>query len=213
MSSSQIQDKWRQLNDTVATLAQQNGRDPASITIIAVTKGRPVETIWQLAEAGCQNFGESRIQEAEQKRSHAPPYLHWHLVGTLQRNKILKALHFDLIHSVDRLALAQAFPKPVSVLLQVNTSGEPSKHGWSPEALIDDYPRLLELPNLHIKGLMTVASPVTPAACFATLAHLRDRLATSQQPLPHLSMGMSSDYPLAIAFGATLLRIGSLLFN
>jgi pyridoxal phosphate enzyme (YggS family) len=204
--------RWQTLTDTVAQLALQHGRNPSDITIIAVTKGRPISDILSLYQAGCRHFGESRIQEALQKQLLAPPDIQWHFIGTLQRNKINKA-HFALIHSVDSLSLASAFPEPTPILLQVNTSNEPTKHGWSPEALLTDYSALCNLPHIQIQGLMTIASRTDPATCFSTLRQLRDTLSTPALPLPHLSMGMSSDYPLAIAHGATLLRIGSALFG
>jgi PLP dependent protein len=210
--TGQIATRWHQLQDQIAHHAHLSGRDPSQITTIAVTKGRPLSALLELAKAGCHHIGENRIQEAASKKPQAPPFT-WHLIGTLQSNKLAKALSlFDMIHSVDRLTLA--LPPTYPILLQVNVSNEPSKHGFSPAALLDQFPLL---PPLNIQGLMTIASatatPSQLSAQFATLRCLRDSLATTDRPLPHLSMGMSRDYPIAIAEGATLLRIGSLLFE
>jgi PLP dependent protein len=215
MMRSQIADRWQSIQQEVAGLATQAGRDPSEITIIAVTKNQPIEALIELAKAGCRHIGENRIQEAALKKELAPPGLTWHLIGTLQSNKLKRALTlFDWIHSIDRLELAQLLPSTVPILLQVNVSGEESKHGWSPQLLLEQFQ---QIESLNIQGLMTMAPQEATlqeaAQVFAALRRLRDSLATPTRPLPHLSMGMSRDYPAAIAEGATLLRLGSVLFT
>ena len=152
----------------------------------------------------------------------------WHLIGTLQRNKVRKALaHFALIHSVDTPQLAQTLSLAAqemqltcSILLQVNCSGETSKHGLSPEQWLSGFDMVTSLPHLQIKGLMTMAPLSEDHAlirhCFSTLRHFRNTLSSlsgNKHQIKELSMGMSHDFQLAIEEGATLLRIGTALWS
>jgi len=189
---------------------------------VVVTKNHPLEDVLDLYEAGCRHFGENRVQEALSKVEGAPSDIQWHFIGTLQKNKVPKVLgSFSLIHSVDSPDLAEAISKRsqemTPVLLQVNTSGEATKHGLSPEQWLQTIEQVNCLPNLDIRGLMTMA-PFTEdkaiiRSCFACLRKFRDQLESELgKELPHLSMGMSHDYQVAIEEGATLLRIGSAVF-
>ncbi len=197
-----------------------------SVTLVVVTKGRSYEEVYSAYEEGARHFGENRVPEALEKISQLPSDIHWHFIGSLQKNKVRKVLgHFDLIHSVDSLELAKKISevseemgRTTSILLQANTSGEEAKHGYAPEQWISDFKALLRLPSLDVQGLMTMA-PLTEdedtiRRCFAGLRSLRDSLQDSfGRSLPHLSMGMSNDYRIAIEEGATLVRIGSAIFN
>lgn len=212
----------------VDELARQCGRDPATITLITVTKTHPVEQIIPAYKAGCRDFGESRVQEALDKISLAPNDIRWHLIGTLQANKIKKVIgRFALIHSIDSLKLARkiAYDSLVvglltPILLQVNVLREETKHGFTVEELRDQIHEIFALEGVSVKGLMTMA-PLTEdetviRTCFAALRDLRDEVKTwadTPEGFTELSMGMSHDYPIAIEEGATLLRIGSAIFN
>lgn len=212
-----------QVLESIRAHAEQVGRDPSAITLVAVTKHHPLEEIQELHDAGARAFGESRVQEAVPKLEQASFSADWHFIGTLQKNKLNKVLgRFALIHSVDSQELAEAISKRADrkepLLLQVNTSGEKAKHGLSPEEWEQAWTRLLDLPHLDVQGLMTMAPHTDDDAvirrCFAALRQFRDHLETKYSvPLPHLSMGMSHDYTIAIEEGATLLRIGSALFQ
>lgn len=207
----------RSISDTAAAC----GRNVKEIKLVAVTKNRPIEEVFQLYNAGCREFGESRIQEALPKISSLPQDCRWHMIGTLQKNKALKAVdHFTLIQTVDNIYLAEKISFisrekgcTTGVLLQVNVSGEPSKHGLDPAGWKKAYPLVKDLPGIMVLGLMTMAPLVDNTAvlrsCFAKLRKLRDELPGIGC---QLSMGMSNDYKEAIAEGATILRIGSLLF-
>ena len=207
------------LIDNIAKIASNCGRDPKEITLVAVTKGYPVESVEQAYGAGCRDFGENRVQEGLQKIEQAPKDIRWHMIGTLQKNKVRKAVgKFHMIHSVDSYDLAKKISTggsdlnlTISILLECNTSGEVSKHGFSVEDLNNEFENLSKLPNLLIEGLMTMA-PLTDdekiiRSCFSKLRILKEEL-----NLKHLSMGMTADYPIAIEEGATILRIGTAIF-
>lgn len=221
-----IRDNYHRLCDEIARLALLHKRNPAEITLVAVSKNQTVVNISTLYHCGCRNFGESRIPEALSKQPQLPTDILWHFIGTLQKNKAQKAIgKFTLIHSVDTPELAHKIAQnslqaqaTTPILLQVNTSGEPSKHGLDPEAWRRAIEPLLHLPGIRIEGFMTMAPYVddekTLRHCFASLRLFRDQVAAKYSfPLPHLSMGMSNDFPFAIAEGATLLRIGTAIFN
>lgn len=197
----------------------------AAVRIVAVTKYLDAGQMRELRRAGLDCFGESRVQDALPKLSaltgsEAPR--EWHFIGTLQGNKVKAVVgRFQLIHSVDRLELAEAMSQCAqdagiqqAVLLQVNVSGEGSKHGFTPETLPLAWPRLSALPGLRVCGLMGMAALEGPARpAFRLLRELRDHLDAGGQQLPELSMGMSGDYEDAVAEGATLVRIGTSLFS
>lgn len=212
--------RYLALQEEIVALARRHGRDPAEISLLAVSKGYSWPQVEASYQVGARDFGESRLQEATVKISAAPQDIRWHLVGTLQRKKVPKAVGmFSLIHSVDtpelahKIALAaEERDTPQSILLQVNTSGEESKQGLSPDAWRKEVASVLENSFLRVEGLMTMA-PLTEdetviRRCFSQLRDFRDELG-----LGHLSMGMSQDYRLAIAEGATIIRIGTALFG
>ncbi len=185
--------------------------------LVAVTKGRSIDQIMQLYQKGIRDFGENRVQEALLKIETLPKDIRWHFIGKLQKNKVSKVIgKFYLIHSVDNPELAHLISKiskenTTSILLEVNTSGEKSKSGLSAQEWETEIPALKKLPNLEIKGLMTMA-PLTDDVsvireCFAALRKLRDKWG-----LKELSMGMSQDYKIALEEGATMVRIGRKLY-
>ncbi len=213
-----VYDRAKALQEEIAMIAARCGRSFSEIELIAVTKNYSLEHILPAYEAGITNFGENRLQEAFDKMELAPKEISWHLIGTLQTKKVSKVKEsFALIHSVDSIKLAEKLSQTSveqAILLQVNSSGEATKQGFSPAELQESYEKLSLLPNLKIQGFMTMA-PLTDdkkviRRCFSLLRHLRDELDST---LPHLSMGMSNDYAIAIEEGATLLRIGSALFR
>lgn len=215
-----VSDNYQNVKSQIVEAAQQCGRDPREITLVAVSKGYPWEHVQPLYQAGCRDFGESHVQDALQKMSGANSDIRWHFIGTLQKNKVNKVIgHFFLIHSVDSLELAQKISsssqeKEVTtpILLQVNTSGESTKHGLTVEEWRRAFEIVIQLPAIRVEGLMTMAPFVQDEAtirrCFERLRKFKEELS-----LQHLSMGMSNDYKLAIAEGATILRIGSALMR
>lgn len=220
----------------ITTACGRVGRDPAEVTLVAVTKTVPASAIQAAYLAGVRCFGENRVQEAATKIS--PAFLHelgsdrpgpqWHLIGHLQTNKAKKALElFQVIQSVDSLNLAKVLQQhaaarhsSVEVFIEVNTSGEPSKFGVAPEQALPLAQAVAELPNLQLTGLMTIGALTDDAeiirGCFRRLRMLRDEIAAAGLPgvqLRHLSMGMTGDFELAIAEGSTMVRIGRAIFG
>ena len=202
------------------------GRNPDSVTLLAVSKTHPPETIKAAADCGQVFFGENKVQEAKAKIPLCPGKLRWHFIGHLQSNKCRDAVElFEMIQSVDSLTLAQEINKRAEqaarrmpVLIEVNVAGEASKFGYQPERLLAELKQLNALPRLEIRGLMTVP-PWSPEAeesrpHFRRLRELKQRAeAVLGAPLPHLSMGMSGDFEIAIEEGATIVRVGTALFG
>ena len=210
----------------MAEAARRSGRDPASVRLVAVSKTYPAEAVAAAATTGQRVFGESRVQESRDKIPACPPGLEWHFIGHLQKNKVRQALPlFGFFHSIDSTALAQAIDRiagetdrPVEGLLEVNVSGETTKHGFTPELLRAGFAALTKLPHLRLRGLMTMApysdNPEDARPVFRALRELRDELQSAHDcPLPELSMGMSGDFVPAIEEGATLVRVGSSIFG
>jgi pyridoxal phosphate enzyme (YggS family) len=222
-----IAENLEAVRTVVAEAASRAGRNAGDIELVAVSKTQPPEAVAEALAAGHFVFGESRVQEARAKIPLLPGRARWHFIGHLQRNKIRHALAlgFELLHGVDSLEIAcdldriareaGAFPR---VLLEVNVAGESSKFGFSPAKLREQLEELLALERLQIEGLMTIAPLAQEAEAsrphFVALRQLRDRLQTEfRVPLPRLSMGMSSDYVVAIEEGATLVRVGTAIFG
>jgi pyridoxal phosphate enzyme (YggS family) len=206
--------------------AKKSGRSTDDIELVAISKTHEAEKVRAAFDAGQQLFGESRVQEARAKIPLLPSATRWHFVGRLQRNKIRHALPlFELFHSVDSVELARDMNRIAEeeglrprILLEVNVAGEGSKIGFAPENLLDQMETLLALPRLTIEGLMTIP-PLAPEAeasrkYFAKLRELREQFAAQfQVSLPHLSMGMTGDFIVAIEEGATLVRVGTAIFG
>ncbi|MEY2571934.1 MAG: dependent protein [Verrucomicrobiota bacterium] len=210
----------------IGEAAAKSGRTLADIELVAISKTHEAEKVRAAFDAGQQLFGESRVQEARAKIPLLPSAARWHFVGRLQRNKIRHALPlFELFHSVDSIDLARDMSRIAEeqglhprVLLEVNVAGEGSKIGFAPEALRSQMETLLSLPRLTIEGLMTIpplaAEPEASRPFFVALRSLRESLEKEfHADLPRLSMGMSGDFLVAIAEGATLVRAGTAIFG
>ena len=223
---SEIEANLERVNSAIAAAAAKSGRQREEIQLVAVSKTHPAESVHAAFDAGQVLFGESRVQEARAKIPLLPSALRWHFIGHLQKNKIRHALPlFELIESIDSLALAQDVDRIAAddgcrprVLLEVNVAGEGSKFGFQPAALRAELEALLQLSRLTIEGLMTIPPLASEAEAsrkyFATLRELRDELARDfNVQLPHLSMGMSDDFSVAIEEGATLVRVGTAIFG
>jgi pyridoxal phosphate enzyme (YggS family) len=212
------------VRDTVAQ-RQEVGGWRHSVRIVAVTKTHGPEAVRAALAAGLRDIGENRVQEALQKQEALPDLaVEWHLVGTLQRNKARHAAgRFALIHSIDRSDLAAELDRRVpsgsrqDVLVQVNCSDEPQKGGVSPESLPFLLDQLRSLERLEVQGLMTMSAltedPNEQRRAFRRLRELREAVERSGHRLFHLSMGMSGDYPIAVEEGATMIRLGTVLFG
>lgn len=209
----------------VISAAQAKGGWTHPVRIVAVTKTHGPEAARAAVEAGLTILGENRVQEAmtKQEATRELP-VEWHLIGTLQRNKIRQIVgHFSLIHSIDRWELAEEFQKRApahhvqEILLQVNCSGEPQKGGVEPEDALALLDRIRPLDRLRVTGLMTMAELTGDEAVqrrsFERLRTVRDQAVAAGHHLPELSMGMSGDYRVAVEEGATLVRLGTLLFG
>ena len=208
------------VRERIERACERAGRDPASVTLVAVSKGHPPEAIRAGYEAGLRHFGENRIQEAVPRIEQAVAAgveAAWHLVGHLQSNKAKAASGaFDVIHSVDSARLLArldaAAPAPRDVLLQVNIAAEPQKQGVAPDHLGELVEAAREARNLRLRGLMTIAPIASDAEdvrpVFRALRELAER-----HELPELSMGMTDDFEVAIEEGATLVRVGRAIFG
>ncbi|HKM17088.1 MAG: YggS family pyridoxal phosphate-dependent enzyme [Firmicutes bacterium] len=218
-----LQQNLQTIRSRISQACARTGRDPSSITLVAVTKAVSDRTVQQLIELGVGTFGENRAIPG-QRRSGLFPQVKWHLIGPLQSNKVKYCRDFDLIHSLERLKIATLlnqkaaeWDKQINVLIQVNISGEDAKHGLGIGDVLD-FARILirECPNLNLRGLMGMAPYVEPEktrSCFQALARLHEQLrARVKSDADVLSMGMSNDFEVAVEEGATMVRIGSALF-
>ncbi|HLG66200.1 MAG TPA: YggS family pyridoxal phosphate-dependent enzyme [Ktedonosporobacter sp.] len=212
----------------IAKAAERAGRNPDEVTLVAVSKTRPVELVKLAYSLGVVHFGENRVQEALPKiAAFRPQDMRWHMIGHLQSNKAGKVVgNFDCVHSVDSLRLAQTLDRHAGelgvrlpILLQVNIAGEESKEGMAAAEAPSLARQIGELPHLEVQGLMTIAPLVADAEevrpVFRALRVLRDRLRDElpQHSWHHLSMGMTDDYTVAIEEGATIVRVGRAIFG
>ncbi len=221
-----IAERIRHIEQRMADACVRAGRSPQDVKLVAVTKTQPPEIINEALRSGITEIGENRVQEFLQKRDALAAH-HLHMIGHLQRNKV-KYLVGDvsLIHSVDSVALAAEIDRrsaaadtATDILLEVNTSGEESKFGFTPEGAVDAVKDILPMQHLRLCGLMTVAAFVEDAElvrpAFRALRNLRDSIAAKHPAarLTELSMGMTNDFEIAIEEGATIVRIGSAIFG
>lgn len=223
---SELSDRITRVRERLSRACTAAGRPESSVTLVAVSKNHPAESVCAAAAEGISVFGENRVQEARQKIPLCPGRLDWHLVGHLQSNKVKLALPlFSTIHSIDSAELlhyvnelAAKDGRTLRVFLEVNVSGEGTKFGLKPgdvEAVLNGATKLM---NVNVDGLMCMP-PFTPdpegaRPHFRKLRELRDALkASTGFPLPELSMGMSHDFEVAVAEGATLVRVGSDIFG
>jgi PLP dependent protein len=195
-----------------------------TVTIVGVTKTYGPEAPLAAWEAGLRDVGENKVQEALAKMPSVTVPLRWHLIGHLQRNKVKQIDEFDLIHSMDSARLADALAahgqsrgRPVDVLAQVNVSGEETKGGYQPSMFVQEADRLRGLSGIVVRGVMTMApfdaTEPTLRSVFAGARRCADALRAAGHPATELSMGMSGDYEVAVEEGATLVRLGTVLFG
>ena len=221
-----IADNLAQVQQRITTACKRAERSPEEVQLVAVGKKFTADVTQEAADCGLTLFGENRVQEAKAKISDCPGHLRWHFIGNLQTNKCRDAVAlFDMLHAVDSLHLAKELnkrceqaAKVMPILLEVNVSGEGSKHGFSPETAVNAMKEFSDFPQLELHGLMTMApyshQPESSRPYFQKLCEVKaaceDKLGA---PLPELSMGMSGDYEIAIEEGATLIRLGTTLFG
>jgi pyridoxal phosphate enzyme (YggS family) len=225
-----ISENLQLVQHRIATSAQAAGRDPTSITLLAVSKTFDAQAVLIAAQAGQRTFGENYAQEAIDKisatRELSPNLqLEWHFIGPIQSNKTRQiAEHFDWVHSVDRLKIAQRLSEqrpadmpPLQICLQVNVSGEATKSGLEPDDLLELARGVNTLPNIRLRGLMAIPEPTEDVeqqrSAFAKLRLMQNDLRAVGIPTDTLSMGMSADMDAAIAEGATIVRIGTAIFG
>ncbi len=222
-----LAERLARVRESIAAACERSGRDPEDVGIVAVTKGHPLEVLLAALDAGLAEIGENRVHEAEAKFRAAGERLagaRRHLVGHLQRNKVRDALAlFDLVHSVDSLRLARELSAraversaPLEVLVQVNAAGEEQKHGFAVEEAADRLHEIAELPGVRVRGLMTMAPWTDDEGVLRDAFGRARRLfddARRALSLDTLSMGMSNDYPVAVEEGATMVRLGTMLFG
>ena len=221
-----IAENFSAIQQRITSACERSGRSPSDVLLLAVSKGHPPEAIKAAADAGQIFFGESKVQEAKTKIPLAPGKCRWHMIGHLQSNKCRDAVHlFEMIQSVDSLSLAEEIQKAcdkqaktMPILLEVNVAGESSKFGYKPEQMLAQIKEINSLSKLEIHGLMTVPPYTTDAEKVRPyFRRLRELKAECEQvlgaPLQHLSMGMSGDFEIAIEEGATIVRLGTILFG
>jgi pyridoxal phosphate enzyme (YggS family) len=221
-----IAENLERVRAQIAEATKRSGRKIKDVDLVTITKTHPAEKVREAMEVGQTLFGESRVQEARAKIPELPSSLRWHFVGHLQKNKIRYALPlFELFHGIDDVDLAQQIERVAAeegmyprVLLEVSVAGEGSKFGFQPNKLREQMEELLALPQVTMEGLMCIPPLAKEAEhsrkYFVRLRELRDALEKEfAVKLPHLSMGMTSDYLVAVEEGATLVRVGSAIFG
>ena len=223
-----VAENYRHVLKKVEEACARSGRDPKDVTLIAVSKTKPIEMIEEAMEAGARVFGENKVQELCDKYEQLPKDLHWHLIGHLQRNKVKYIVDkAELIHSVDSLKLAEEISKEalkknveVNILIEVNVAEEESKFGVSVEETPVLVEEIAKLPGIHILGLMTIApyttDPEENRPVFRTLKKLAVDIKKKNIDnvcMDVLSMGMTGDYQVAVEEGATLVRVGTGIFG
>lgn len=226
LQSVDIASNYEGLMSRVGAACARTGRRVEEILFLPVSKGQPPEAIAAASDLGLAVIGESKVQEARAKIPLCSSKLKWHMIGHLQSNKCRDAVQiFHLIESVDSLGLAEELNKwaeklgrRMPILLEVNVAGEGTKFGFTPAELLAEISAINEMPRLEVQGLMTIApyspSPERARPHFKKLRELREECsACLGAPLPHLSMGMSGDFEVAIEEGATIIRIGTALFG
>jgi PLP dependent protein len=223
-----LADNLKTLRERIAQAAVRAGRNPEEVRLVAVSKTKPAAAIAEAFQCGQTIFGENYVQELVAKEAELPKGICWHFIGHLQSNKVRQIAGLvEMIHSVDRLSLAQEIDrqwgllgKKCEVLIQVNISREATKSGTTAEEAFDLVREVAKLPHLQVTGLMTMPpffdDPEGARRYFAGLKELSRQIETARIPgveMRELSMGMSGDFEVAIAEGATLVRVGSALFG
>ncbi len=223
---SAIADNLQAVQARISNAAAAVGRSPESVRLLAVSKTWPLACVLDAAEAGQRTFGENYVQEGIDKiAAVSGRNLEWHFIGPLQSNKTKPvAEHFDWVHSIDRLKIAErlsaqrpAYLAPLQVCVQINVSGEASKSGCAPDEALALCRAVAALPGLQLRGLMAIPEPTDDLQAqripFRKLRELREQICAAGLPLDTLSMGMSHDLEAAVAEGATIVRIGTAIFG
>ena len=223
-----LKDNLEEVRSNIAAAVERSGRDPGDVTLIAVSKTKPVAMIKEIYDQGVRDFGENRVQEIMEKYDQLPNDIRWHLIGHLQTNKVKYIVDkVCLIHSVDSYKLAAQISKEaqkcsrnVDILIEVNVAGEESKFGVNPDDLEELVEGIAKLPGICIKGLMTVAPYVVDSeenrSIFVKMKQLAvdiSRKSIDNVCMDYLSMGMSGDYTVAVEEGSTLVRVGTSIFG
>ena len=223
-----LQDNLIQVEHNIEEACRRAGRDRSEVTLIAVSKTKPVETLQEAYDLGVRVFGENKVQEMEDKYESLPRDIQWHLIGPLQRNKVKYIIDKAvLIHSVDSLRLAQTIEKEAEkhdltahILIEVNVAREESKFGIFPEDLENLVDKIAKLPHIQVDGLMTIApfvpDPEENRPVFRELRKLSVDISAKKVDnvnMSVLSMGMTNDYQVAIEEGATMVRVGTGIFG
>lgn len=215
-----VAEQLTRVRERMAAACRRAGRSPDEVTLVGVSKGVPAQRVAEAHAAGLQDVGENRVQEAAAKIEALAAQgvrPRWHLVGHLQTNKAKTVTGlFAILHSVDSVRLAQALSRrarePLPILLEVNVAQEASKFGFTPQEVASALRSIVDLPNLDVRGLMTIApqtdQPESVRPVFQRLRELRDELG-----LRELSMGMTNDFEVAIEEGATMVRVGRAIFG
>lgn len=223
MPTSGLAERLAEVRERIAAAGRRGGRKHP-VTIVAVTKTLGPETVTAAYQAGIRDIGENKVQEALRKMMSVSVPVAWHLVGHLQRNKVKDTRRFSLIHSLDSARLADALHRageergePIDVLVQVNASREQSKGGFEIDALPAEAVRLRRLGGITVRGVMTMsaldANETELRATFSAARSAREHLLAAGHPATELSMGMSQDYEIAVEEGATMVRLGTVLFG
>ena len=223
-----IKEQLEEVRERVNAACLRAGRDPKSVTLIAVSKTKPAQAVQEAYEAGARDFGENKVQEILQKQPALPQDIRWHMIGHLQRNKVHQVIgKAVLIHAVDSLRLAEQIEQEaakrnldVDVLLEINVAKEESKYGFFLEDAEEAIRRISALPHVHIKGLMTIApfveNPEENRGIFQKLyqfsVDINDKN-IDNVTMGVLSMGMTGDYEVAVEEGATMVRVGTGIFG
>lgn len=223
-----LAENYRQVLNNIQDACQAVGRDPKEVTLVAVSKTKPVEMLQQVYDAGARVFGENKVQEIMDKYDHLPGDIRWQMIGHLQRNKVKYIVDkVDMIHSVDSYRLAQTIETEaakknvtVSVLLEVNVAEEESKFGLKMDEVLPLVQQISELPHVQVKGLMTIApfvsNPEDNRGIFRKLKKLSVDIEAkniNNTTMSVLSMGMTGDYMVAVQEGATMVRVGTGIFG
>lgn len=223
-----LKDNYDNVAGKISDACAKSGRDVNDVTLIAVSKTKPVSMLWEIYDHGCRNFGENKVQELVDKYEVMPKDIKWHMIGHLQRNKVKYIVDkAALIHSVDSLRLAEEISKEavkknveVDILIEVNVAMEESKFGTTASETPGLVEAISKLPGIHIKGLMTIApyveNPEENRQYFAQLKQLSVDISAKNidnVSMDVLSMGMTGDYQVAVSEGATLVRVGTGIFG
>ncbi len=213
-----VAENLSRVEEKIGEACRAAGRARSEVRLIAVSKRQPDDRVRAAYDAGHRDFGENYVQELVKKKARFPADVRWHAIGHIQTNKAKGAVEAAVIHTLDSIRLADALEKvaalPIDVLLEVNQSGEPSKSGAPESEVVPLLEALRGRAHLRVVGLMCIPPPGEGHRWFAALRVLRDRAAAAVGlELPELSMGMSADYPEAIAEGATLVRVGTAIFG